>query len=56
MASYAMLHSVSLIRTDVSEEISASFIRVRRLSEPGTTLVVTSNQRTLQRLTLFMIH
>jgi hypothetical protein len=30
------------VRTDVSEELSASFIRVRRIGELGTTLAVTS--------------
>jgi hypothetical protein len=38
---------VALIRTDVSEKPSASFIRVTRIGELGTTLVVTSNRRTL---------
>jgi hypothetical protein len=36
-------------RIDVSEELSASFIRVTRISELGTTLAVTSNRHTLQR-------
>jgi hypothetical protein len=31
----------------VSEELSASFIRVTRIVELGTTLAVTSNRRTL---------
>jgi hypothetical protein len=39
-----MLHHVALLRTDVSEELSASFIRVVRIGELGTTLVVTSNR------------
>jgi hypothetical protein len=43
MESSAMLHHVALVRTDVSEELSASFIRVTRLGEVGTTLAVTSN-------------
>jgi hypothetical protein len=42
-----MLHHVALVRTDVSEELSASVIRVTRLGELGTTLAVTSNRRTL---------
>jgi hypothetical protein len=42
MLSSGMLHSVALIRTDVSEELSASFIRVTRIGELGTTLAVTS--------------
>jgi hypothetical protein len=41
-----MLHHVALVRTDVSEELSASIIRVTRISELGT-LAVTSNQRML---------
>jgi hypothetical protein len=39
----------NLVRTDVSEELSASFIRVTRIGELGTTLAVTSNRRTLRR-------
>jgi hypothetical protein len=50
MVSSAMLRSVALIRTDVSEELSASFIRVTRIGELGATLAVTSNQRALRRL------
>jgi ABC-type taurine transport system substrate-binding protein len=38
-----MLHRVDLVRTDVSEELSASFIRVTRIGELGTTLAVSSN-------------
>jgi hypothetical protein len=41
-----MLCRVALEGTDVSEELSASLIRVTRIGELGTTLVVTSNQRT----------
>jgi hypothetical protein len=33
-----MLRRVALVRTDVSEELSASFIRVTRIGELGTTL------------------
>jgi hypothetical protein len=40
MVSYWMLHHVALVRTDVSEELSTSFIRVTRISELGTTLAV----------------
>jgi hypothetical protein len=42
-----MLRRVALLRTDVSEELSAFFIRVTRIGELGT-LVVTSNRRTLR--------
>jgi hypothetical protein len=44
---------VALVRTDVSEERKASIIRVTRIGELGTTLVVTTNQRTLRRNTLY---
>jgi hypothetical protein len=39
-------------RTDVSEGLSASFIRVTRIGELGTTLAVTSNRHTLRRNTM----
>jgi hypothetical protein len=41
-----MLHHLAFVRTNVSEELSASMIRVTRISELGTMLAVTSNQRT----------
>jgi hypothetical protein len=49
IVSSGMLRHVALVRTDVSEELSASFIRVTRIGELGTTLTVTSNRRMLQR-------
>jgi hypothetical protein len=49
MASFGMSRRVALVRTEVSEELSASFIRVIRIGELGTTLDVTSNRRTLRR-------
>jgi hypothetical protein len=45
-----MLRRVALVRTDVSEELSASIIRVTGIGELGT-LAVTSNRRTLRRNT-----
>jgi hypothetical protein len=48
MASSRMLRRVALVRTEVSEEPSASFIRVKRIGELGTTLAVTSNRGTLR--------
>jgi hypothetical protein len=50
MVSTGMLRRVVLVRPDVLEELSASFIRVTRIGELGTTLAVTSNRRTLRRL------
>jgi hypothetical protein len=49
MAPSGMLRRVALVRTDVSEEHSASFFRVTRIGELGTTLAVTKNRRTLRR-------
>jgi hypothetical protein len=43
MASSGVLRRVALVRTDVSEELSASIIRATRIGEQGTTLPVTSN-------------
>jgi hypothetical protein len=51
MVSSGMLRHVALVRTNVSEELSVSFIRVTRIGELGTTLAVTSNRHTLQRNT-----
>jgi hypothetical protein len=39
-----MLRRVALVITDVSEELTASFIRVTRIGELGTTLALTSNR------------
>jgi hypothetical protein len=55
MASSGMLGRVALVRADVSEEPSASIIRVTRIGELGTTLAVTSNRRTLQRNTRLLV-
>jgi hypothetical protein len=38
-----MLSRVALVRTDVSQELSVSFIRVIRIGELETTLAVTRN-------------
>jgi hypothetical protein len=45
-----LLRRVALVRTDVSEEPGASFIRVIKIGELGTTQAATSNRRTLRRL------
>jgi hypothetical protein len=47
MLSSGMLRLVAFVRTDVSEQCSATIIRVTRIYELGTTLAVTSNQLTL---------
>jgi hypothetical protein len=43
--SCGMLRRVALVRTDVSEELSGSIIRVTIIGEIGTTLGATSNRR-----------
>jgi hypothetical protein len=42
MVSSGILCSVAFVGTDVSEELSASFIRMTRIGELGTTLAATS--------------
>jgi hypothetical protein len=53
MVSFGMLRRVALVITDVSEDLSGSFIRVTRIGKLGTTLAVTSNRRTLRRNTWY---
>jgi hypothetical protein len=50
MPSSRMLRHVALVRTDISEELSASIIRVTRISKLGT-LAVTNIRLTLRRNT-----
>jgi hypothetical protein len=47
MVSSGLLHRVGLVRTDVSEEPGASFIKVTKIGELITTQAATSNPRTL---------
>jgi hypothetical protein len=54
--SFGMLHRVALVKTDVSEEPGASFIRVTRIGELGTTQAATSNPHTLRRKYLVFLH
>jgi hypothetical protein len=49
IVSSGMLRRVALVRTAVSEELSASFIRATRIGELETTLALTSNRRTPRR-------
>jgi hypothetical protein len=44
MASSGMLRRVAFLRTDVLEEPNASFIRVTRIGELGTTLAISSSE------------
>jgi hypothetical protein len=48
-----MLHRVALVRTDVSEELSASIIRVTRIGELGM-LAVTSNRHCTDIVQIFI--
>jgi hypothetical protein len=50
MASSGILRRVALVRSDISEELNASFIRVTRIGELETTLAVPSNRRTLRNI------
>jgi hypothetical protein len=50
MAYSGMFRRVTILRIGVSQELSASIIRVTRIAELGT-LAVTSNRRTLRRNT-----
>jgi hypothetical protein len=49
MVSSGLLRRVALVKTDVSEEPGASFIRVTKIGELGTTQAATSSRRTLRR-------
>jgi hypothetical protein len=49
MESSGILRHVALVRTDASEELSASFIMATRIGELGTRVPVTRNRRTLRR-------
>jgi hypothetical protein len=54
MPSSGMLRGVVLVRSDFSEERSATVNRVRRLGRLRTTLAVTSNRRSPRRCTIFI--
>jgi hypothetical protein len=55
MASSVILRCVALVRSDASEVLIVSFIRVIRISELGTTLAVTINRRKLLRLRRLLV-
>jgi hypothetical protein len=48
-----MLSRADLVRTDVSEELSSSIIKVTRIGEVGTS-AVTRNRRTLRYAPIFV--
>jgi hypothetical protein len=48
MPSSGMVRFVALVKSDVSEEHSASNITMTRICELGTMLAITSNRRTLR--------
>jgi hypothetical protein len=50
-----MLRRVALVRTEVPEELSASFISVTRISELGTKQALTSNRRTLRSVRRLLV-
>jgi hypothetical protein len=58
MASSGMLHHVALVRTDVSEELSASFIRVTRRPQKQSTIVLIyeTGEGTLLYVSQFISH
>jgi hypothetical protein len=55
MVSSGLLRHVALVKTDVSEEPGASFIRVTKICGLGTTQAATSNRRTLRRNTWYWL-
>jgi hypothetical protein len=50
MASFGMLRRVALVRTDASEKLSVSFIRVTKIGELGTTLAANSNDERCEEI------
>jgi hypothetical protein len=50
MPSSGMLRHVAVVRTDVSEELISSIIRVTRIGELGTTLAITVFLRSMLQL------
>jgi hypothetical protein len=55
MPSSGMLRRVALVRTDASEDYSASIIRMARIAELRTTQAVTINRRRLRRNTIYKV-
>jgi hypothetical protein len=55
MPSFAILRLVVLVRTDVSDECSASIFRVTRIGELRAMLAVTSYRSTLRKNTIVVL-
>jgi hypothetical protein len=51
-----MLRREALVGTDVSEELSASIIRVTRIGEIGTTLAAKKNAKFLRNIGYYKSH
>jgi hypothetical protein len=56
MPPYGMLRRVPLVRTDVSEEPCASFIRVTRMGEIGTTLSQQATDARCEEIPIISTH
>jgi hypothetical protein len=56
MASSEMLRRVALVRTDVSEELSGSIIRVTRIRELGPSVLTRATQRNIPEDTILHSH
>jgi hypothetical protein len=56
MVSSGMLRRVALVRTDVLEELNASFIRITRIGELGTTLADEGGAKFLRNVGSYMSH
>jgi hypothetical protein len=56
MASSGTLRRVVLVRTDVSEELSASFIRATGISELGITLADEGGAKFLRNVSSYKSH
>jgi hypothetical protein len=54
MAASGMLRYVAHLRTDVSEELRSSIIRVTRIGELRTKLAVTCNHNKLRRNAIYI--
>jgi hypothetical protein len=50
-----MLHRVALVRSNVSEERSASIVSMTRIGELGTTLAVSNDRPTLRNNTKLLV-